>query len=351
MDNNLFDESLLITNGKIPIVREIIPEILIYQHYEPRLHLGTQHSPLRIEKKTPSFGLYENNGKLCFKDHGHGQQGDVYDFVQQWYKVRKNVEISNKDINRTIYYDMKLSNRKTVDGSLFYNDIEVGPRQFKNTKGGKFRLQVNDVGWTDWAMAYWIERYNISPAILNAYYVGHAKEVWATPPGKKTYLWGVSTRENPIYYFYFPESGNMKCYRPMEKNKKKKWIMNCDNNTDIQGYAQIQIKQTLPKLIIFTKALKEIMFYRSFHVDAIAIHGENHHFNPDFIRHIKKYSTHQLSIYDGDWPGKRAAIDLKNRHNIPAFLIQGAKNITDLWEIDKSLVMDHIELLKEAYQL
>src|SRR5690606_595581 len=127
--------------------------------------------------------------------------------------------------------------------------------------------------------------------------------------------------------------------------------MNCNNLTDVQGYDQLSIKTTRPKLLIFTKAMKEILFYRSFGLNAIAIHGENHHFHPDFIRHIKKYSENQLSVYDNDFPGKRAAINLKTNTDIPAFIIKEAKNITDLWEKDKKLVWKYINLLKENYQL
>lgn len=351
MNEDLYNESLLITHGKLPIVREVIPEILIYQHYIPELRMGTQKSPFRLEVKSPSFSLYESNGKLSFKDHGYGNQGDVCDFVQQWYKHFKDKTIENQELNAVMYYDMKLSDKQTVDGNLFFNDVEVGPRQFKNEKGGKFKLQVNDIGWTSWAQDYWINKYGIAPSILNAYYVGHAKEVWATPPNKKTFLWGVSTPQNPIFYFYFPRTGNMKCYRPMEKNKKKKWIMNCDNATDIQGYDQMRIKLTRPKLVIFTKAMKEIMFYRSFHLDAIAIHGENHYYDHDFIRHIKKYSEHQLGVLDNDRPGKHASWILRSRDKILVSFISEAKNITDLWEKEPHAVEDYMSFIKEHYKL
>lgn len=351
MNENLFDESLLITNGKLPIVKEIIPELVIYQHYCPDIHMGTQRSPFRPELKTPSFALYEFEGKISFKDHGHGDQGDIYDFVQQWYKLFKNKEIDMHDINRIIYYDMKLSERSTVDGTLFFNDAETGPNQFKNERKGKFKIQVNDIGWTSWAQGYWIDRYNIAPSILNAYFVGHAKEVWATPPGKKTYLWGVSTEANPIFYFFFPESNNIKCYRPFEKNKKKKWLMNCDNDTDIQGYRQMRIEKTKPKLVIITKAMKEVMFYRSFHLDAIAIHGENHYYSPEFIQNIKNNSIYQLGILDNDKPGLHASWMLRHKTGIPVSFITEAKNITDLWEKDPHAVEEYMLFIKEYYQL
>lgn len=349
MNEDLFDASMLITNGKLPMVRDIIDEMEIYRFYAPDLRMGTQKSPLRLEIKSPSFGLYEKHGKINYKDHSEGDQGDIYDFVIAWYRVYKQQEISIHNINKVIYYDMHLGGNETVQSELFFNDDHVGPIQRKSAKNERWQLQVKDIGWTEWALDYWIKCYNIAPSILKSYKCGHAKEVWATPPGRKTYLWGVSTKENPIYYFYFPRTGHIKCYRPKEKSKKKKWIMNCDNETDVQGYDQMKIKLTRPKLVIFTKAMKECMFYRSYHLDAIAIHGESHNFTEDFIRHIKKYSTYQLGIYDNDYPGKRAAVRFRQRHGIEQFLIKEAKNITDLWEKDAHRAEHYIDLLKTTY--
>jgi hypothetical protein len=250
--------------------------------------------------------------------------------------------------NERIWIDMGLESKELIaKPSLLTLD---GTDDYRSGKlKGRYEIAVTDRGWTKWAMGYWVNRYGICPGILDAYHCGHAKEVWVTPPGKATYLWGVSTETNPIFYFHFPRTNHIKCYAPFAKSKKNKWIMNCDNMTDIQGYYQLAIKDNRPKLIIPTKAMKEIMFYRSFHLDAIAIHGENHLFHPDFIRHIKKYSEKQLSIYDNDKAGKHAAWRLRKDTGIPAYFIEEAKNITDLWEKDKRAVWKYIDLLIKHY--
>lgn len=353
MDEELYDLNSLIVS-RIPTVRDVIDELVIYNHYAPDLKLNGANRdpflPADTPERSPSFSLYEKNGRISFKDHSSGKHGDIYTFVELWYERFKGVKLEMRDLNRVMYYDLKLSNTGAVNNLLFFEDDESGPRQFKGHKTERFGLQVKDIGWTSWAQDYWTNKYGICPSILKAYYCGHAKEVWATPPGKKTYLWGVSTPESPIFYFYFPKTGHMKCYRPKEKGKKK-WIMNCDNNTDVQGYYQMKIQLTKPKLVIFTKAMKEVMFYRSFHIDALAIHGENHHFTDDFIRHVRKYSDHQLAVYDNDYPGRKAAVRFRERHGVEQFLIQGAKNITDLWEKDPDKVRYYIDLLKITYDI
>jgi hypothetical protein len=359
---SLYDESLLITNGKKEKATDYIPEIDIYEFYWPEIKVGTQKNPFKLESKSPSFCLYYKEGKLEWKDQsGSGQilsssnkgiagQGDIFDFVGLWYKQFKDIELLGfAEQNEAIWRDMELDDKELINRSLLFTEGQMGPVSGKKKQEGGFGISVVDKGWTKWSLGYWVKRYGICPGLLEEYHCGHAKEVWVTPPGKATYLWGVSTESNPIFYFHFPRTGHVKCYAPFAKNKKNKWIMNCDNLTDIQGYHQLQIKKTRPKVIIFTKDMKEIMFYRSFHLDAIAIHGEAHRFHPDFIRHIKKYSDHQFSFYDNDWPGRKAAIRLQRDTGIEPFIIQGPKNITDLWEENPKAVWKYVDLLKNKY--
>lgn len=315
-------------------------QLKIYQHYEPTLHMGMQKNPLYDDIRA-SLSLYEREGKVLWKDHGNGYfGGDIFAFVQHWYKKNRERTLGFREIIKTIHFDMKLEAGFTVNPALFFHDDDTG--HILQRAREKSLVQVKDIGWTDWALAYWEERYNICPAILEEYNVGHAKEVWVTRPGKRTYLWGVSTRYSPIYYFYFPLSENIKCYAPMARGMKK-WVGNANNITDVQGYHQLHIKQRRPEVIIFTKAMKEVMFYRSLGIDAIAGHGENHHFADDFIRHIKAYSGYQFSLYDNDWPGRKGALLLRNMHGIPIALTKEAKNITDLWEKKPKLIQKYAE--------
>lgn len=359
---SLYDESLLVTTGKKSKVTDYIPEIDIYEFYWPEIKLGTQKNPFKLESKSPSFCLYYNDSKLEWKDQsGSGQitptsnkgvagQGDIFDFVGLWYKRFKDIELAGfAQQNEAIWQDMGLDQRELVERTLFSED-QMGPKGKKKKKEGSFEIAVVDNGWTKWSLGYWVRTYGICPGILEAYNCGHAQEVWVTPPGKATYLWGVSTKHNPIFYFHFPRTGHIKVYAPFAE-KDKKWIMNCDNLTDIQGYDQLQLKTNRPKVIIFTKAMKEIMFYRSFHLDAIAIHGEAHRFHPDFIRHIKKYSQYQFSFYDNDWPGKKSAIRLQHDTGIEPFIIPGPKNITDLWEQNPKEIWQYMDRLKAKYSL
>lgn len=350
MNEELYDQGLL-SNRCEQRVGDMVNHLEIYQHYVPEMHMGIQRSPFRLELKSASFSLFNSDrGGVKWKDHGQGEMGDVYEFVVKWYKVHKDQVYHLNDINRVIKNDLKLDPGFVMKHDLLFSGNEMGPTVSPKSRE-RAKIQVRDDGWTSWAYDYWINRYQICPSILNMYNVGHAKEVWITTNRKATFLWGVSIPENPIYYFYFPMTEHVKCYRPMAKSKKDRWISNCDNHTDIQGYHQLNIKIRKPKLIIATKAMKEIMFYRAFHIDAIAIHGENHIFQPDFIRHLHKYSDEILGVYDNDRPGKHSSWELRKKYNIPVTFITEAKNITDLWEKDPKLTLKYIQMLKEAYDL
>lgn len=335
MNTELYDEEMLGSAGDKR--KEAIlgyDQLKIYQHYVPSIQMGFQLSPFDSSDRRPGFSLYNADGRIRWKDHGSARVStDIFDFVQQWYWTFKEKRLSFPETVDIIWYDMKLQPGQIVNTNIFFHSDE-DYKIHKTSSLGKTHLDIKDTGWTSWAYSYWTDTYGIYPAMLEEYVVGHAKEVWYTKPGKPTLLWGVSTPDYPIYYFYFPHTGNVKVYAPfgVAGNKNKKWINNATNTYDVQGYYQLHIKQRRPLVVVFTKAMKECMFLRSFGIDGIAPHGESHQFTDDFIRHIRKYSTYQFSFYDSDWPGRRSAIMLQRRHGIDPFITSEAKNITDLWE-------------------
>jgi len=86
----------------------------------------------------------------------------------------------------------------------------------------------------------------------------------------------------------------------------------------------------------------------------MAINGENHHFDRDFIRHIKKYCTKIYSLYDKDEAGKRGAEYLENEYSIPQLILpdfkcekKKIKDITDAWlYCNKQEVQEFIKMIK-----
>jgi len=92
---------------------------------------------------------------------------------------------------------------------------------------------------------------------------------------------------NPAYYFYFPWTQHLKCYRPLELDKTKKFLGTIDNNIDIQGLYQVNVEKMKPRVMVLQKAMKEVAFLKMFGIFAIAVHGENHRYSKEFIDYLK----------------------------------------------------------------
>jgi hypothetical protein len=106
--------------------------------------------------------------------------------------------------------------------------------------------------------------------------------------------------------------------------------------------------------------MKDCMVLRDLGYDSMAIHGEGQRFYTDFIRHIKKYYSVILSIYDRDAAGVRGAKLLWDDFRIPAYFLHRSvrtkecKDVSDMRKIHgREKVKDFIDttVAKAAVQL
>ena len=302
----------------------------IYKHYCKDFPKGTFPSPFRTERKGASFGFYEKNNHWYWKDQGGaGEGGNVFDFVKKFdHTITTFPQILQKIItDMGLETGMPIPTQATVTKTLGRSTIG---------KENRSLLQMISRKWTESDYNLWKSRWGIDNFVLRMYNVGCGQQLWAQKPKEEKKLVWISVPDNPVYFYWFPISKHIKGYRPLEKDKKRKWLANTDNLTDIQGYHQCDIKRKRPRLLILTKAMKEVMFFRSFGINAMAINGENAYYHPDFIRHLRKYCILIISLYDNDRAGCHGAWVLRKEYDIPAFFVPvqwGAKNITDLWEV------------------
>jgi hypothetical protein len=135
----------------------------------------------------------------------------------------------------------------------------------------------------------------------------------------------------------------------LHDNKKGKWLSNCDNVTDVQGYVQCRIKERRQPLIL-AKSMKECGFFRSWGFNAMAGHTEGSVFLPDFIRHLFKYCHPIISVYDNDPAGIIGAMKMKKLYGIPPVFICNAhnekfKDPTDQWKIEYKQWYNTLDLI------
>lgn len=348
----MYDFSLMEVSYTKEDLLRMYGEEELYRRYWLQFKVGTCKSPLHRDRN-PSLSIFKRGQHIYWKDHTMNKGGGVFSFIMERCK-QMGFSGTWKELYRKIHQDMG------GNTALSYDAIEkLAKKSFihKEMPSSEVLIQVVETqegGIPDVFMPLW-ERYGITKSYLDAYHIGFAHQVWIQKQvdGElKHYLWGESTIDNPIFYYHFPESGHIKVYRPLEKNKRFKWIGNVTNRiwTDIQGYTQCAIEKRKPILLVLTKSMKDVVWLRLLGIDAIALHGERHNVDPLFIAHLRAHCRHLISVYDNDMPGMRGALQLYKDHDIKPYIIPkacGAKDITDLYLKDRYQLFHQIQILKE----
>jgi hypothetical protein len=346
---SLFDFSLINTTPNE--VLQKYSEEQIYQHYWPQFQFGNACSPFRSDAN-PSFRIYNHRSsdwRIWWSDHKTGESGHVFQFVQKVYQL-KGQRLSIPEICDKICEDLHDGEALAIQKPKEYKQAK---RRNSKALGSTIIQAIQDPcgGIPDWALCYW-ERFGISQAVLDAYHVSFAAEIyliWHNDEGQRiSQQWGVSTKGNPIFYYFFPDTGHMKVYRPMERDKKRKWISNVNNLQDIQGWAQCMQSEN-HDLLILTKSLKDVMWLRTIGVDAMAIHGERHMYTKEQMELLRAKYKRIVSLYDNDWAGMRGGLKLREKWEVPCYFYPrstGVKDTTDLYLKDYKQLFQFIQQFK-----
>lgn len=317
------------------IILESVPEEQIYRKFAKDYPKKTCHSPFRKDPN-PSFGFYEGrNGSWQWKDQGgNGDHGNVFDYVAKIYNT--DLRGALKIIADTFLINPN-SNRIVLTQKFDAAEAD------KENKRGRSLIQAvrRDLDKYDYE---WWNSILIHPGLMEFYLIRGAQEIWVDKQ-----LYWFHKVSNPIFYYVSPVSRNIKAYRPLETDKKRRFLSSQNPLTDVQGYWQCNIKQNPGQPLLLTKSLKECAFFRAFGINAMANTAEHTGFTDDFIRHIKKYCWPIIYLGDNDRPGMKAAIKIRDKHQIPPMLIPkkwGAKDPTDLWIKEYRKVYD---LLNDIY--
>lgn len=292
-------------------------------------------SPFRKDAHA-SFGFFKRGNSWLWKDIAMGDAGNVFQFVMRDQGL--DYQGALKLIADIFFITAEGKNNIIIRSKFSRSEAD------KAEARGRSLIQVVRKEMTQADYDWWNGRL-ITPQIMDAYMIRAAKEIWVD----KRPVW-FSKPNNPIYYWLFPFSNNVKCYRPLEPNKQWKWISNADDTKDVQGYQQCQIKLNPGKPLILTKSMKECAFFRAFHINAMASNAEGYIINADFIRHIKKYCYPIISLYDNDEAGYKGAKRLEDAYGIPPVFINkewGAKDPTDLWTTNYHKFYYFLNLLHE----
>lgn len=262
------------------------------------------------------------SGMLIYKDFGTGDTYSCFTYVMTKYG-RTYQEALNIIAN-----DFGLLKIRTKQKPLFL----IGKEEDRNNKtvvSSKSLISIVPRNWNLGDYNYW-NQYGITFDLLEEFDVTACKYVYLHK-GNKTIVFS-NTPNNPIYAYRFTYEGmySYKIYKPLEPNKKYKWLFSGGSKENIEGFYQLPL---FDDLLIITKSLKDCICYKILGINAISLQGEMNKLDNQLLAKLK-YRFKEIKIqYDEDETGIKAANKLHTSHNLPILRIPfeyKSKDISDL---------------------
>jgi len=309
------------------IFKRVSQEVLWRYYLGHNFKLNTCFSAPYRKDQNPSFNIYlNNNGKILFKDFGRNYGGDIFDYLKLIYN--ESLQQSIRRIDADFGLNLFQCNKPRITNAE-KKKLENFEKIYLKDRSRNIKIQIVPKEFSEQDLRYWQE-FGISKKTLEKYNVFCVKKLFLN--GFLIYTYN---SEDPCFAYYFEKSKHVKCYFPNRKNQR--FLGNTNNFEDIQGYFQCDIKNTKPKLLILTKSMKDVMCLNELGFYAMAIHGEEHRFYSDFIRHIKKYCDVIISLYDFDESGVNGAKNLWQTHQIMPYFLpktvrKNSKDVSDVFK-------------------
>ena len=278
-------------------------------------------SPIRKDN-VPSFSVFysEYHRKLMFKDHAQGYFGDCFDLVRLIYKLGSFYEACVR-INDDLKLGFNAPRSSVVNSKPL---LTVAKRNIEMPKTRQLGVKFRRWGKCDYM--YWTVKYDLKEEHLRYYNIFPVQSVFLGD----SIVWK-HTSEDPIYAYVFYKDNTYyyKVYRPLTKNKEFKW-MSSTNRTVLQGWDQLPKTGTT---LVITKALKDVVVYRTLSFYAIACQNEISMIKDTVMDELKSRFTRIVINQDHDPAGIQGTETLAEMYNLPYYyLTEGAKDISDYRE-------------------
>lgn len=278
-------------------ILERVDEYTLYCHYlqyEPQTGWA-YHSPIRDAKDrddVPSWSMFYSRHPyktFKWKDNARNKVGDIFDLVQVLFGLPTRLMAYGK-----VAHDFGLMFDPTMDVPSKIKLYETPPDlpiDLRIKSLPAFRPQ--DLGYYN--------QFNIRPAQLHRYHTYSLRCYWTL---RIDPLSGIEQWGNPRFPrglgFAYRIGERYQIYQP---NEKKEWKFRTSfRPDDVMGLKELRGRWDL---LVITKSMKEVMFFDSIGIDAIATHSEHRGF-PAFIfeKVIPRYK--QVVVwFDND--GKQSA--------------------------------------------
>lgn len=261
--------------------------------------------------KNPTCNYSWNHGVLYFRDWSYDEPLDCFSVVQKKYNV------NFYDALNIIATDFKLTNSVEVSKKTKIN-LDYKSKG-KNNNKSIIRVKIQPFTLTD---NNYLSSYHITKEICKKYNVFSPKYVWLD--GQLVYVY---RKENPAlaYYFGKDDDGNEKWKIYYYKKDNYRFIANTNR---INGWVQLPKKDSH---LIITKSLKDVMCLDIYGISSISMQAESQTPYDYIIEELKNRFNKIISIFDHDEAGKRRAIEIYNKYDIPYYYIidDNAKDFSD----------------------
>lgn len=267
---------------------------------------GLIHSPFRADKNPTCSFYYSKSNRLYLHDFATEEHIDVIEAVKKLFKLSYSEAIK----------------KIVADHEKFRESEELEIEKAKNKI--EFTIAGDDY-------LNYFDRYHISKELLLKYNVYPIRTLYINeePAGK-------STKINPIFGYLFP-SGNIKIYRPLTKDKTKKWGGN-SNSSDIAGLKQLPKRG---RILFITSSMKDVIMLKVLGYNSIAFNGEGYgvsgnsaNIMEEALSSLSKRFEHIIFYLDSDNAGINFSEKLRQKYSRKTIYnpINKPKDISDYVE-------------------
>jgi hypothetical protein len=308
----------------------LVSEYAVFKHYIASFKniKSTFRSELRKDKYPSCKILKTNLDGLIYIDFSTGEKYSCTSYVAEKYGIsyKKALRVIANDFNISTGIKEDLVERKKVA------DTNIQEASYAPSE-----IRITSIQFSKNGLIYW-QQYGIDEKLLNLYQVKQLSHFRIN--GRQVKL------NKEIAFAYCFDKYRYKILRPSQP-KGKKWRNNCTPNV-IQGFKQLP---DTGKLLIITKALKDVMVLRALGYNAVAPQSENTYIPDKAMAWLKQRWDKILIYFDNDEPGINAAKKFSKLHNIPYIynpLEVEEKDISDYYkEYGKEKALDLISKLNE----
>lgn len=278
---------------------------------------GLFRSPLRRDRR-PTCSFYRNRSNtLIFKDFATGQHLNIFGVVQEMFHC------DYFEALRIIANDMGIVRDKFLQKNS--GKINEHPVRMQDREMSKIQIEIQD--FTDLELKWW-EKYGITLETLKRFNVYSCKHVFLNGQ-----LVAKSQQHCPIFGYYGKKYQGIelwRCYFP--KRTSFRFITNWPGKK-IQGYDQLPKSG---KLLVITKALKDVMCLYSCGITACAPNSENLFISDAVLEELKSRFENIVVFYDNDRSGLYNMAKIRREHPELVYVCipkeYGSKDISDFYK-------------------